>query len=43
MAAVEMKAIIDQYRESLSEDREYFKIKLNGVGLHCGKGLIIDK
>jgi len=27
---------------SLSPDRKHFKIKLNGIGLHCGKGVMID-
>jgi len=27
----------------LPKEREHFKIKLNGVGLHCGKGIMIDK
>jgi len=43
MAAIEMKEVIEEYKQSLSEEREFFKIKLNGVGLHCGNGLIIDK
>jgi len=43
MAAIEMQAIIKEYEKSLSHDKKHFMIKLNGVGLHCGKGLIIDK
>jgi hypothetical protein len=25
------------------QGREHFKVKLNGVGIHCGKGVIVDK
>ena len=26
----------------MSKKREHFKGKLNGVGLHCGKGVMVD-
>ncbi len=35
--------MIKAYKDSLLQEREHFKIKLNGVGLHCGKGIMIDK
>ena len=38
-----MQAILTDYAEQLSEERKHFKVKLNGVGLHCGKGVYIDK
>jgi len=37
-----MKKVLEEYQESLSEDKQHFKVKLNGVGLHCGKGVLID-
>jgi len=27
----------------LPEEKKHFKVKLNGVGLDCGKGVLIDK
>eukprot|EP00933_Yihiella_yeosuensis_P034897 TRINITY_DN2839_c0_g2_i2.p1 TRINITY_DN2839_c0_g2~~TRINITY_DN2839_c0_g2_i2.p1 ORF type:complete len:774 (+),score=239.75 TRINITY_DN2839_c0_g2_i2:107-2428(+) len=42
-AAVEMQAAIAAYNASLDEWREHFKIRLNGIGVDCGKGIIIDK
>ena len=42
MAALEMQAVLKQYGESLSKERDHFKVKLNGVGVHCGKGVMID-
>jgi len=31
------------YKESLTPDRDHFKVKLNGIGLHCGKGVMMDQ
>lgn len=42
-AALEMKLAIEGHNASLDESRAHFKIKLNGIGLHCGHGLLIDK
>lgn len=38
-----MKLAIDGHNKTLDESRAHFKIKLNGIGLHCGAGLLIDK
>ena len=38
-----MQAVLKDYANSLGEDRKHFKVKLNGVGLNCGSGVIIDK
>jgi class 3 adenylate cyclase len=43
LAGLEMQAVIKAYEESLDQDRNKFKIRLNGVGIHCGKGVVIDK
>ena len=43
LAGLEMQAVLDAYKESLSKEREHFKVKLNGVGVHCGKGVLLDK
>mmetsp|Transcript_13271 Transcript_13271/g.30204 ORF Transcript_13271/g.30204 Transcript_13271/m.30204 type:complete len:493 (+) Transcript_13271:93-1571(+) len=43
LAALEMREIIARHNESLADDSvSHFRIKLNGVGVHCGTGLIID-
>ena len=43
MAAVEMADAIEAYKKDLEgTERDHFKIKLNGVGLHCGKGVLVD-
>ena len=42
MAAVEMQSVLKEYADSLNKEREHFKVKLNGVGLHCGKGVMVD-
>eukprot|EP00930_Biecheleria_cincta_P039057 TRINITY_DN26863_c0_g1_i1.p1 TRINITY_DN26863_c0_g1~~TRINITY_DN26863_c0_g1_i1.p1 ORF type:complete len:514 (-),score=66.16 TRINITY_DN26863_c0_g1_i1:86-1627(-) len=42
-AAVEMQHVIKTYSESLNADRKHFKIKLNGIGIHCAPGLVLDK
>jgi class 3 adenylate cyclase len=43
MAALEMQAVLRDYAKiCVEENREHFKVKLNGVGLHCGKGLLVD-
>merc|ERR1712048_1103172 len=41
-AAVEMRNAILTYNASLNEETEKFKIKLNGIGVHCATGLLID-
>lgn len=42
-ASVEMQKTIFAFNDSLTEDRQHFKIKLNGIGVHCsGSGLIVD-
>mmetsp|Transcript_56530 Transcript_56530/g.120245 ORF Transcript_56530/g.120245 Transcript_56530/m.120245 type:complete len:513 (-) Transcript_56530:258-1796(-) len=43
LAAVEMQQSIKAYNSSLSDDRAAFTIKLGGVGVHCGSGIVIDK
>ena len=40
---MEMHKVLRDYANSLNKDRTHFKVKLNGVGLDCGKGLIIDE
>ena len=42
MAALEMQAVIKAYQTSLSQDRDHFKIKLNGVGIDFGYGVVVD-
>ena len=42
MAAVEMKQVIQAYNDALTPERDHYKIKLNGVGLHCGTGVSVD-
>jgi len=34
--------VLADYANSLEKERDHFKVKLNGVGLDCGKGVIID-
>eukprot|EP00933_Yihiella_yeosuensis_P039498 TRINITY_DN33550_c0_g2_i1.p1 TRINITY_DN33550_c0_g2~~TRINITY_DN33550_c0_g2_i1.p1 ORF type:complete len:536 (+),score=105.20 TRINITY_DN33550_c0_g2_i1:92-1699(+) len=41
-AAVEMREAIATYNASLDDARQLFKIKLNGVGVDCGCGTMID-
>jgi len=26
----------------LNQERKHFRVKLNGVGVHCGEGVVID-
>jgi len=42
-AALEMQKVIKEYKESLTPERDHYKIKLNGIGVHCGEGVVVDK
>ena len=42
-AALEMQKVIKEYKESLTPERDHYKIKLNGIGVHCGQGVVVDK
>ncbi len=41
-AAIEFKNILSSYNATLAEDHSHFAVQLNGIGLHCGKDVIID-
>ena len=41
-AAIEMKTVIQLYNDTLTAERDHFRIRLNGVGLHCGTGVSVD-
>ena len=40
LAAAKMQAVIRRYNATLSEARQHFKLKLNGVAVACGLSLI---
>ena len=42
-AALEMQQVIREYKESLTPERDHYKIKLNGIGVYCGEGVVVDK
>lgn len=42
-AALEMRMAIFSYNDSLEKTRKHFQIKFSGVGVHCEKGLLVDK
>ena len=42
-AALEMQQILLKYNASLSEERQHFKVRLNGIGIGCGLGILLDK
>ena len=42
-AAIEMQKILLDYNASLSEDRQHYMVRLNGIGVGCGEGVILDK
>ena len=49
-AAIEMQNVLKAYTASLprnnvdkSKDKYHFRVRLNGIGIHCGKGVVIDK
>jgi len=38
-----MQAVLAMYKDTyLPDNKQHFKVKLNGIGLHSGKGVIID-
>ena len=41
-AALEMQQILLKYNASLSEARQHYKVKLNGIGVGCGVGVLLD-
>ena len=41
-AAVEMQKILLDYNASLSEERQHYKVRLNGIGVGCGMGVVLD-
>jgi hypothetical protein len=47
MAAIEIKECLNEYNTKhlgrASTNKDNFKIHLSGIGIHCGRGLIIDK
>jgi len=43
LAALEMVQVLKDYAASLSEERQHFRVRLNGIGIHCGKGIVLDK
>jgi len=42
LAACEMQQTVTHWNNGLSPEREHFALTLNGVGVHCGKGPIVD-
>ena len=38
-----MQQVIREYKESLTPEHDHYKIKLNGIGVHCGEGVVVDK
>jgi len=42
-ASFEIRQILRRYAESLPPDRQHFKVRLNGVGVHCDHDVIVDK
>ena len=42
-AAVEMCEAITTYNASLPEERHHHRIALNGVGVHCGGPVVVDR
>lgn len=38
-----MQKVIKEYEKTLTYDRIHFKIKLNGVGVHLGEYVLVDK
>jgi class 3 adenylate cyclase len=43
LAALEMINVLTDYQQSLTQERDHFKVKLNGIGIHCGLGIVLDK
>ena len=43
LAGLEMIKVLKEYAASLTEERKHFQVKLNGIGIHCGKGIVLDK
>ena len=41
-SALEMQKILLDYNASLSEERQHYRVRLNGIGVGFGKGVIID-
>jgi len=41
-AALEMQQILLKYNASLSEERQHYKVRLNGIGVGCGVGVLLD-
>ncbi len=41
-AALEMQQILFKYNASLSDERQHFKVRLNGIGVGCGTGVLLD-
>ena len=42
-AALEMQQILLKYNASLPENRQHYKVRLNGIGVGCGIGVLLDK
>jgi class 3 adenylate cyclase len=42
LAALNMKVVLEKYNDSLSDDRQHFKVRLNGIGVSCGKDVLLD-
>jgi class 3 adenylate cyclase len=41
-AALEMQHVINAHNASLEESHSHFRIQLNGIGVHCDRGLLVD-
>ena len=41
-AAVEMQQVLLKYNASLTEERNHFRVRLNGIGVACGVGVLLD-
>ena len=42
-AAVAMREAISRHNAALSAERSHFAIKLNGIGIHCGGPVVLDR
>mmetsp|Transcript_33074 Transcript_33074/g.77366 ORF Transcript_33074/g.77366 Transcript_33074/m.77366 type:complete len:486 (+) Transcript_33074:105-1562(+) len=44
LAAVELRDILARHNSNLTDDSvSHYRIKLNGVGVHCGSGVLVDR
>ena len=41
-AAIEMQQVLLKYNASLTKERNHFRVRLNGIGVDCGVGVLLD-